>query len=138
VGNTLPGWNEPLHLVGETQEADPIVVRDRAEGENGRDLGGYIFLLLSARTEELAAAPVDRQQDRKLAFFNVTFDEWMPHAGSDVPVNCSDVIAGLVFSDLLEGDAGALEDTVVFSPKQVFNRSAGAKMKPANLPKNLG
>ena len=38
---------------------------------------------------------------------------------------CAHVVAGLVVADLVEGDAGALEDGVIFAAEQVFDRPTG-------------
>src|SRR5205823_2933739 len=50
-----------------------------------------------------------------------------------VPVDGADVVAGLVLADLLEGDAGALEDAVVLAAEQVLDGAAGPELKAADL-----
>ena len=61
----------------------------------------------------------------------------MAHAGGDVPVDGADVVAGLIFADLLEGDAAALEDAVIFAAEQILDGPAGPELQAANLAKDF-
>src|SRR4051794_37176759 len=125
----LAGRDEALDLVGELDQADTVVVADGAEGEVRGQLGGHLAFLPGAGAEALAAAAVDGEQDRPLPFFDEAFDERVAHAGGNVPVDGSDVVARLVLADLLEGDAGALEDAVVLAAEQVFDGAAGLELE---------
>jgi hypothetical protein len=122
-----------MHAVGEIEQADAIVVGYGAEGQDGGQFRGDLALLLETRAELLAAADVDGQHHRQLAFLDEAFDERVPHAGGDVPVDGADVVAGLVFADFLEGDAGALEDAVVFAAEKVLDGPAGSQLQAADL-----
>src|SRR5690606_32233695 len=51
--------DEALHLVGEQDEGDAVVVLERAEGEGGRDLGGELALAAVAGAEQSGGADVD-------------------------------------------------------------------------------
>ena len=73
------------------------------------------------------------QQDGQLAFLDEALDEGMAHAGGDVPVDGADVVAGLILADLLEGDAAALEDGVIFAAEQVLDGPPGLQLQATNL-----
>src|SRR5262249_57354495 len=81
----------------------------------------------------VAAAAIDQQHHRQLALLDEALDERVAHAGGDVPVDGADVVAGLVLADLLEGDAGALEDAVVLAAEQVLDGPAGPQLQAADL-----
>src|SRR5439155_16424441 len=110
-----------------------VVIGDGAEGEHRGQLGGDLALLLEARAKLLTAADVHRQDDGQFAFLDEALDERMAHAGGHVPVDGADVVAGLVFADLLEGDAAALEGAVVFAAEQILDRPAGLELRAADL-----
>ena len=57
----------------------------------------------------------------------------MAHAGGDVPVDGADVVAGLIFAHFLEGDAGALEDGVIFAAEQILDGAARRELQAADL-----
>jgi hypothetical protein len=61
----------------------------------------------------------------------------MPHAGRDVPVDGADVVSGLVFADLLEGDASALENAVIFAAENIFHGPARPELEATNLAENI-
>jgi hypothetical protein len=52
----------------------------------------------------------------------------MTHAGRDVPINIADVVARLIFADLLEGDPGTFEDAVIFTAQKIFDGPAGSEL----------
>src|SRR5205085_7157140 len=90
-------------------------------------------LLLVARAELVAAAAIDRQDDGQFALLDEALDERVAHAGGDVPVDGADVVAGLVLADLLERDAGALEDAVVLAAEQILDGAARLELEAADL-----
>ena len=61
----------------------------------------------------------------------------MAHARGDVPVDGADVVAGLVLADLLEGDAGALEDGVILAAEQVLDGALRLQLQTTNLTNDL-
>src|SRR5437764_15282544 len=120
MARALAGRDEVLDAIGKLDQADAVVVADGAEGEDGGNLGGNLaFLLVSAAIAETGAG-IDDEHDRQLAFLNEALDEGMPHPRGDVPVDGADVVAGLVFAHLLEGDAGTLENAVILAADQVL------------------
>src|SRR5262249_21773797 len=118
VAGALPRRHEAFDAGGELDQADLVVVADGAESDDRGELGGDLALLLQHGAEVVAAATVGDEQDGQLALLDEALDEGVAHAGGDVPVDGADVVAGLVFADLLESDAGALEDAVVFAAEQ--------------------
>ena len=133
MARALARRHKALDAVGELHQADAIVVADGAEGEHGGQLGGHLALLLRPGAELLAAAAIDHQQHGQLAFLDEALDERMAHAGGDVPVDGADVVAGLILAHLLEGDAGALEDGVIFAAEQILDGAAGLQLQAADL-----
>src|SRR5262249_43785752 len=57
----------------------------------------------------------------------------MAHAGGHVPVDGPDVVAGLIFANLLESDAGSLEHALVLTAQQVLDGAACPQLQAANL-----
>src|SRR5438093_17896 len=110
--------HKAFDAIGEGDEADLVVVADGTEGEDGRHLCGDFTFLLLFRAELMTAAAIDDEHHSQLAFLDKTFDERMAHARGDVPVDGADVVAGLIFADFLEGNAGALEDAVVLTTEK--------------------
>jgi len=49
----------------------------------------------------------------------------MVKAGGNVPVDCPDLIANLVFAHFAEGHTPALESRMIFTGKQVVAESPG-------------
>src|SRR5262249_40084192 len=129
VPRALARRHEPLDAGGEGEQADPGRVANGAGGQHGSRLA----LLLQERAELAAAAAVEQQQHGQLALLDEALDERVAHAGGDVPVDGADVVAGLVLADLLEGDAGALEDAAVLAAEQVFDGAAGPQLEAADL-----
>jgi hypothetical protein len=76
------------------------------------------------RAEQAGTAEIHDQHQGQFALLDEFFDERMVHARGDVPINGADVIAGLVFPDLVEIHALALEDAVVL-PRRAFRSRAG-------------
>src|SRR5262249_18215003 len=133
MARALAGRHKTLHAVGKGNEADLVVIADGAEGQYGGQFGGNFALLLRLRAELVAAAAIHQQHHGQLALLDEPFDEGMAHARRYVPVNGADVVAGLVFADFLEGDAGALENALIFATEQVLDGAARPQLQPADL-----
>jgi hypothetical protein len=109
----LLGRHEALDAVGEEDEADPVVVLDRAEREERRDLGDRLHLGPGGRAEALRGGEVDEEHDGHLPLLGEDLHVGLVHARRDVPVDETHVVARLVLPHLAEGHAPALEDGVV-------------------------
>jgi hypothetical protein len=57
----------------------------------------------------------------------------MAHASGNIPVDSADIVAGLILAHFLKGDAGALENAVVFPAQQVFDGAASPQLQSPNL-----
>ena len=66
---------EQLDAVGDQRRADAVVVAQRGEGEQRRELGRELALEDGARAEAEAARDVDHQEDREVALLDVLLDE---------------------------------------------------------------
>src|SRR5262249_7409763 len=106
-------------------------------GDDGGQLGGDLALAHQGGAEGQAAGDIDGEDDGTFALLDVAFDEGLAHAGGDVPVDGADVVAGLVGADLLEGDAGALEDGVVLAAQQVLDGATGLELEATDLAEDL-
>lgn len=112
-------WCVANGVACEQQEPDLIVVTECGVADDGGDLGGQTPFGLLGGTEGLGCADVDHEHDPELTFLAVSLDEWRSLAGRDVPVDCTDIVAGDVASDLFELHPRALESGVV-GPRQAF------------------
>ncbi len=130
---SLPRRHEALHSVGELDQADLVIVADGRERDHRGQFGGHLALLLSLRAELIAAAAIHRQQHGQLALFDKALDEGMAHARGHVPVDGANVVAGLVRAHVLEGNARAFENAVIFAAQQVLDGAARLQLKPAYL-----
>src|ERR1700760_642946 len=57
----------------------------------------------------------------------------MAHASGDVPVDGTDILAGLALAHLLKGHAVAFEDAVIFTTEHVFHGPASAELQATDL-----
>src|SRR5207248_1117177 len=91
-----------------------------------------------ARAEALAAADIDQENERSFALLDVALDEGRAHAGGDVPIDGSHIVAGLIFAYFFKRQTGAFEDGVILAAEQVLDSPASTELKAANLPHHLG
>jgi hypothetical protein len=61
----------------------------------------------------------------------------MTHSSGDVPIDGPDVVTGLVFPDLFEGNAPALKNAVIFAAENILDGPAGPELEAANLAENI-
>jgi len=115
VGAAFAGSEEEFGDVAEEEEADFVLILGGAEGEEGGDFcGEFAFGDIDA-AEVLGGADVDGEEDGEFAFFDEFLDEGEAHAGGDVPVDAADLVAWLVFAEVVEVDTLAFEYRVVFA-----------------------
>ena len=65
------------------------------------------------------AGDIDRQDDRELAFLAELADERGAHAGGDIPVDEADLVAVLVFAEVIEIEPLAAERGMVFAGERL-------------------
>ena len=92
-----------------SDEPDPVIAAERREREDAGDLDRLLALRRVAGAERAGRAHVDDEDDRELALLAVLLDEGAAGARRRVPVDRADVVAGLVFAELVEVHAAAAE-----------------------------
>ena len=114
--------DEKLHLVGEKNEADLVVVADRAEGEEAGDFRRQFALRLRHAAEISRSADIDHEHDGEFAFFGEFLDEGVAEPGGHVPIDRANFVARLIFPDVFEIHPAAFEDAVVICPRKRIAR----------------
>ena len=132
VPRSLAGRHELLHLVGEADEADLVVVLDRRERQRRTDLGDELALELAGGPELLRAAEVHDEQHGELPLLPELLDVRLAVPGRDVPVDRADVIADLIGPHLLELHPAALEGRVVPPGEGVVHQVRGPDLDAAD------
>ena len=115
VAASLARRDEPLDPVREEDRADAVVVADRREREDRRDLRSDLALGPSAAAEQARGGDIDEEHERQLALLDVALDEGAPGPRRHVPVDRPHVVAVDVLADLGELHAAPLEDAVVLA-----------------------
>ncbi len=122
---SLLRWDELFNPVAEKNDSHLVVVLDRRECKRRGNLGDHLLLFLSHGSEVAASADVDQKHHGQLPLLFVNFYERLVLTGCDVPVDITDVVAGLVFPDLGKYHATPLEGCVILSREDVLTQSAG-------------
>jgi hypothetical protein len=104
---------------------------------DGSHLGGDLVLHFARRAEGARGAHVDQEHDCELALFAVLLDERCAHARGDLPVDVPHVVAGVVFTHLLELHAAALEGAFVLTGEHVGDEPLRADLDRLDLLKQL-
>jgi len=108
-------------------------VTRRRQRQHRRHLDGEPRL--AVRPPELTRARlVHHQEQRDFALLVECLDEGTAHAGGDVPVDGTEVVALLVGAHLCELDALPAEDRPVFAREQGVDQGASAQLDPFDLP----
>lgn len=130
-------WDDVFDAIGEQHNTNAVVVAHGGHRENSGKLSCKLALESSDCSESLRSGEIDGEHDRELPLFDVAFDEWTPHARRDVPVDCSDFIAGLIFANLGKFHSLALEHTSVLARKQRVDETARSQLDELYLPEYL-
>jgi hypothetical protein len=64
--------------------------------------------------------------DGQFAFLDELFDEGVIHPGGDIPVDGADIIAGLIFADLVKIHPLAFKDAMVMAGERLGDEAIGA------------
>ena len=86
-----------------------MIAAERRECQHPCDLDGLLALRRLARAERARCAHVHDEDDRELPLFAVLLHERAARARRRVPVDRPDVVAGLVFTELVEVHAPTTE-----------------------------
>ena len=123
--------------VGEDDQADLVIVADRAEREDRREFGGNLALRPRHAAEQTRGAEIDQQHDRELALLDILFDERRAHARGNVPVDRTHVVAGHILANLGELDPAALEHAVILAGENAVDQAPGLDRDLTDLSVNF-
>ena len=129
--------NEQLHLVAEKQKPDLVVVVDRTESEDRRDLGGEFALAELDTSKQPRGAHIHKKHDSQLALFGEFLDIGHVHAGRNIPVDGSNFITWSIFANLFKIHAPTFENAVVLAREDRVHQPAGAQLDEANFFENF-
>ena len=129
--------NEKFDLVAEKEEADFVVILDRAEGEDRGDFGGQLALARVHASEIARGADIDHEHDGQFALLSEFFDKWRVHARGDVPIDRPDFVTRRVFAHLLEIHPPPLEDAMIRPGKHRVDQTPGAQFNAPDLFEDL-
>ena len=124
VNTPFLGRDVELDMIRKKQQSHLVIVADGAERNHTGDFRGKLALGEMHTAERPGSAHVHDKHHRQLAFLGEFFHIGVPHARGDIPVNGADLIAGLVFTNLLEVHAPALENAPVLARERCFNERA--------------
>ena len=126
-----------LDRVGEEQQADLVVIPDRAEGEETCNLSREFALRLCVASEISRGTYIDHEQHRQLTFLGEFLHERRPESRGHVPVDRADFIARLILADLIEVHPAAFENAVVIAGKNRLHETFGLDFERADLLQNV-
>src|SRR6202043_3474749 len=75
--------------------------------------------------------------DSKFPFLGEFFDKGRPETRGDVPINRANLVAGLIFADVLKVHSASFEDAVVVTGKSGLDQPACFNFERADFLKNL-
>ena len=137
VAAALPRRDHPLHLVGEEERADPVVLVRRRERQHRGDLDR------EPRLGHRLAEPgrprlVHHEHQGELPLLGEGLDVGAAEAGRDVPVDGAEVVAVLVGPHLGELHPLPSEDRAVLAGEQRADEPAGAELDGLDLLQDFG
>ncbi len=130
--------NEKLDLIREENEPDLVVVSDRAEGEEAGDFRRELALRLRDAAEISRSADIDHQHDRQLAFLGEFLHEGVAETRGHVPIDRANLVARLVFADVLKIHPAPFEDAVVIAREGRLDETLGLDLEGPDFLENLG
>ncbi len=116
-----------------SDEADAVIAAERREREDARDLDRLLALGRVPGAERAGRAHVDDEDDRELALFAVLLDERAARARRRVPVDRADVVARLVFAELVEVHPATAEARLHAAVERVVAEAPRADLDAARL-----
>ena len=122
-----------LDRVGEEQQADLVVIPDRAEGEQTRDFRREFALRLRVAAEISRSADVHDQNHGQLAFLGEFFHKRGAEARGHVPIDGADFVARLIFAHFIEVHPAAFENAVVITGENGLDQTLGFDLERADF-----
>ena len=108
-----------VHLVGEKQQSDAVVIGIGAECQSGAHFSDKFLTEYVTGAEEGGSADIHDKQDGQFAFFLKYFDVRIARPGSYIPVNRAHIVAELILPHLAERHAAAFEGAVIASVEYI-------------------
>ena len=125
------GFADDFALGAGVDEADAVAVDGAEQHDEAREFEEGLAFGLRAGTEGEGRGVFEDDEQGDLAFFDEFFSVGLAEAGGDVPVDVADVVAELVFDDLVELHAAAAKGRAVFAAEDVFHGVADAPFELA-------
>jgi len=112
------GVEDPTDAAGVEDPTDAVAVAGQ-QPRRGRDEVDQLVALLGLQRAEVDRwAEIEQEPGRDLAILGVLSDVRRIHPRRDVPVDVADVVLGLVFAQIGEVDAIAVEQAAVIALEQ--------------------
>ena len=128
VGSPPRRRHVTLDGIREEGDADPMIAPDGREREDAGDLDGFVALGHVSGPERAGGAHVDHEHHRQLPLLAVLLDERVTGARGRAPVDGPDVVARLVFADLVEVHPAAAEARLHAAVERVRAESTRADL----------
>src|SRR5206468_2044173 len=130
--------DKKFHAIGEEDEPDFVVVPDCTEGEQACNFCRQFPLGLCRAAKIPRRTHVDDQHHRKLSLFREFFHKRVAHPRRNIPVDGANLVAGLIFPDVLKIHAAAFEDAMVVAGECSLDQAAGLDLECPDFFENLG
>src|SRR4029077_927084 len=114
------------------QQADAIHVLDSRERKNSSQLGSDVAFTPVDGAERHRRRNVDRDDHREIALLDELLHVRSARARSDVPIDCADVVARLIFADLRELDPAPMKGGVIVARKTGADEPRRKNLEVAN------
>ena len=125
--------DEQLNPVGEDEQAHFVVVGGGGEGEYGRNLRRHFPLKPVHRAKIFRRAHVHHEHHRQFPLFHVPLDVRRAGASGYVPVNGTNLIAGLVRPYLVKLHPLPLKDRMVLPGKRIIHHPPRPQFNAADF-----
>jgi hypothetical protein len=137
VPPSFPRRDHLLHLIGEEESADPVVVKGRRQSQHGRDLDRE--RRLGDRLPEAGGARlVHQQHQRQLALLGERLYIGTRQPGRHVPVDGAEIIPNLVGPHFGELHPLTPEHGAILAREQRPDQPSGTQLDSLDLPQDLG
>ncbi len=127
-----------LHLVGEEEQPDLVVIPDGAEGEQAGHFRREFALRLRDAAKTAGGAHVDHEHDCELALFGELFHKGHAEARGHIPIDRANLVARLILADFVEIHPAPLEDAVIIPRKNRLHQPAGLDLERADFGEDFG
>ena len=124
----LFGGDKQLDFVGKNDQSHAIVILYCGKGEQSANLSAYLAFHLRDRSKVARCACIHHQYHGEFALLVEHFDKGVIHTRCHVPVDCANIIAGLVFSHFCKRHPSALKYRMVLAGKNCVYQIARTQL----------